>query len=106
VQWWKVTASGTAYEGGPNVDAVGRVLESRKVGKSFDSIEVASSRGKLQIDKLSPWGEPPQSVFLFRERDQTKYVLFLAMLCSEETELDGRWRGFAYDLQVLPEFRQ
>jgi len=96
---WQAVVEGKAYEGRPASDPAERVWQSAAAGGPVERFVLTTARGKAILDGLKPWGEPPQNCFLLKGGDGT-YVIFLAMLDGQPADLDARWRGYSYTLEV------
>lgn len=102
VRRWAVLARGKALSGSPKEDQAGRVIESRRIGRTVDGFTIDTQTGRFRLQGLRAWGEAPQNVFLLRVRDRPDYRIFLAMLDGQPVDLDARWRGFTYELVAEP----
>jgi hypothetical protein len=96
---WQAVVEGKAYQGRPASDPAERVWQSAAAGGPVERFVLTTARGKAILDGLKPWGEPPQNCFLLKGGDGT-YVIFLAMLDGQPADLDARWRGYSYTLEV------
>lgn len=99
VQGWEAIVGGTAYTGRPDTDPANRVIQSAVIGGAAEKFTLTTARGKVVLGNLKPWGEGPQNCFLLKSNDGS-YTIFLAMLDGQPVDLDARWRGYSYTLEV------
>jgi hypothetical protein len=98
---WRAEVGGRQLSGAPGTDAADRLFQTLALGAPLGALALHTRAGDVILRNLRPWGEAPQNVFLLHGGGES-YTAFLAMLDGQPVDLDPRWRGFRYDLEVKP----